>query len=82
MKMRGCSKRHTVGCTDDLSANRHPAEQSQMTHMVGNLTPQTPTGVLTPNTGCVSSGMRTRRTGLLTVTERPPGKFMICPNLI
>ncbi|XP_065366663.1 uncharacterized protein Sik3 isoform X2 [Calliphora vicina] len=75
MKKRGCSKRHTVGCTEDLSTSRHQSEQQSLAHVSVNLTPQTPTGVITPNAGCVSGGIRTRRTGLLTVTERPPGRY-------
>lgn len=53
---RGCSKRHTVGCTDDLSPTTVDEEST-----VGHPT--------TPSAG----GTRTRRTGLLTVMERPPG---------
>lgn len=60
MHGRGCSKRHTVGCTDDLSVN--PTGQS--------LEPPMPP---IPSTSQSSSG-RTRRTGLLTVMERPPGR--------
>ncbi|KAM7345928.1 salt-inducible kinase 3 isoform 2-T6 [Cochliomyia hominivorax] len=75
MKKRGCSKRHTVGCTEDLTSTRRPNEQPNMAHISVNMTPQTTTGVITPNTGTVSGGMRTRRTGLLTVTERPPGRY-------
>lgn len=55
MQMRGGVKRHTVGCTDDLTQhgdNGHGAAGSS----------QNP------------SNSRTRRTGLLTVMERPPGK--------
>lgn len=56
MQMRGGVKRHTVGCTDDLSHHGdsgHGASGSS----------QNP------------SNSRTRRTGLLTVMERPPGKW-------
>ena len=70
MKVRGGTKRHTVGCTDDLSTTRHSREQ----HVAVNLTSQTPTSVISQNTACINSGTRTRRTGLLTVTERPPGR--------
>lgn len=74
MQMRGCSKRHTVGCTDDLSISHHPTDQQRFTHTSSHASPQTPAaGVVPPNNPGVSSGMRTRRTGLLTVTERPPG---------
>lgn len=58
MHGRGCSKRHTVGCTDDLSPNG-PVDSLEVP------LPHSPA----PST---SSG-RTRRTGLLTVMERPPG---------
>ncbi|XP_046809348.1 uncharacterized protein LOC111687054 isoform X2 [Lucilia cuprina] len=75
MKKRGCTKRHTVGCTEDLSVSRHPGEQQNLPHVSVNLKPQTPTGVISQNAGCVGGGMRTRRTGLLTVTERPPGRY-------
>lgn len=60
MHGRGCSKRHTVGCTDDLSvASGADSLEPSLTHS------PTPT-----------PGSRTRRTGLLTVMERPPGKQM------
>lgn len=74
MKKRGCSKRHTVGCTEDLTTSRRTSEQQNLAHIT-NMTSQSPTGVVTPNTGCASGGIRTRRTGLLTVTERPPGNI-------
>ncbi|XP_020801352.1 serine/threonine-protein kinase SIK3 isoform X2 [Drosophila serrata] len=54
MQKRGLGKRHTVGCTEDLSVTHGPGPGSQT---------QAPT---------TSSNMRQRRTGLLTVTERPP----------
>ncbi|XP_073848924.1 salt-inducible kinase 3 isoform X2 [Musca autumnalis] len=66
MQMRG--KRHTVGCTEDLSLSHHSGEQCGI-----NTKLQTPVGI--QNTPGVSSGIRTRRTGLLTVTERPPGRY-------
>ncbi|XP_061401261.1 uncharacterized protein LOC133337013 [Musca vetustissima] len=69
MQMRG--KRHTVGCTEDLSLNHH-GEQCSINPKL-----QTPVGMQT--SGGVSTGIRTRRTGLLTVTERPP---VISPELI
>lgn len=56
MHGRGCTKRNTVGCTDDL-----PAVVSD------------PLDVPLAHSPAPSSG-RTRRTGLLTVTERPPGE--------
>ncbi|XP_055374022.1 uncharacterized protein LOC129607224 isoform X2 [Condylostylus longicornis] len=55
MQIRGSSKRHTVGCTDDLSES---AIDATLSHSPA---PQ--------------SGSRTRRTGLLTVMERPPGRY-------
>ncbi|XP_017960836.1 uncharacterized protein LOC108654203 isoform X2 [Drosophila navojoa] len=71
MQKRGCVKRHTVGCTEDLSVSHSPGEC--MAHMqVGQpgAQPPTPTG-----NGAGGGNMRTRRTGLLTVTERPPGRY-------
>ncbi|GAB0100785.1 Non-specific serine/threonine protein kinase [Sergentomyia squamirostris] len=67
MHGRGCSKRHTVGCTDDL-----PATPSTVS------SPMEPPLTHSPVIGG-SSGGRTRRSGLLTVTERPP---VISPELI
>jgi serine/threonine-protein kinase SIK3 len=66
---RGCSKRHTVGCTDDLSKN--PSGQSMEPPLAHSPIPSTSSGI---SQGTSSSG-RTRRTGLLTVMERPPGNF-------
>lgn len=63
MHGRGCSKRHTVGCTDDLSA----------TSVTDPLEPSL------AHSPAPSTGGRTRRTGLLTVTERPPGKPFLLP---
>lgn len=64
---RGCSKRHTVGCTDDLSKN--PAGQCMDPPLAHSPIPST--------SGMNQSGSsgRTRRTGLLTVMERPPGRL-------
>ncbi|KAH8407497.1 hypothetical protein KR222_003645, partial [Zaprionus bogoriensis] len=73
MQKRGCVKRHTVGCTEDLSVSHNPGE-------LGHL--QVPPGAQAQSGAGSGSGggnMRTRRTGLLTVTERPP---VICPELI
>lgn len=72
MHGRGCSKRHTVGCTDDLS---NPSGQPISEQQVGHSPIPSP-GI---SQGATSSG-RTRRTGLLTVMERPPGReyFMVC----
>ncbi|XP_058838546.1 uncharacterized protein LOC131694126 isoform X2 [Topomyia yanbarensis] len=63
MHGRGCSKRHTVGCTDDLSS--------------GNGLPMEPPQIHSPAPSTVGTtgGGRTRRTGLLTVMERPPGRY-------
>lgn len=70
MHGRGCSKRHTVGCTDDLSKNpSNQSNESPHTH-----SPVPSSTVLTQN--ATSTG-RTRRTGLLTVMERPPGNFFL-----
>uniref|UniRef100_A0A182KD38 KA1 domain-containing protein n=1 Tax=Anopheles christyi TaxID=43041 RepID=A0A182KD38_9DIPT len=72
MHGRGCTKRHTVGCTDDLSGgNASPMEPPQA-HSPA------PTASGTSGTGAGGGG-RTRRTGLLTVMERPP---VISPDLI
>ncbi|XP_017837515.1 uncharacterized protein LOC108596364 isoform X1 [Drosophila busckii] len=68
MQKRGCVKRHTVGCTEDLSVSHSPADLSAQQA-------QAATGA----GAAAGNNMRTRRTGLLTVTERPP---VICPELI
>ncbi|XP_055838738.1 uncharacterized protein LOC129906825 isoform X2 [Episyrphus balteatus] len=64
MQARGCSKRHTVGCTDDISATHHSEaigmDQPNLSHSPA------------PQSG---GGGRTRRTGLLTVMDRPPGRY-------
>lgn len=65
MHGRGCSKRHTVGCTDDLSKN--PQGQSLEPPLAHSPVPSS-SGIQ----GATGSG-RTRRSGLLTVMERPPG---------
>ncbi|BFG05771.1 uncharacterized protein DMAD_04432 [Drosophila madeirensis] len=62
MQKRGGVKRHTVGCTDDLSVTHGPG-----------------TGPGSSQAPASSTNMRQRRTGLLTVTERPP---VIHPELI
>ncbi|XP_032590033.1 uncharacterized protein LOC6560691 isoform X3 [Drosophila grimshawi] len=74
MQKRGCVKRHTVGCTEDLSVSHNPGELGQMQVPPGGQ-PQTPSG----NGASAGGNMRTRRSGLLTVTDRPP---VICPKLI
>lgn len=65
MHGRGCSKRHTVGCTDEFSCphivNNENGTENQLTH---SSAPQSAVG-------------RIRRTGLLTVTERPPDFFVL-----
>ncbi|KAL9921513.1 salt-inducible kinase 3 isoform 2-T12 [Glossina fuscipes fuscipes] len=74
MQMRGCAKRHTVGCTEDLTGTHHTSDQqSTMPRLPGTA----PSGVMNSTAG--GGGLRTRRTGLLTVTERPP---VISPELI
>lgn len=65
MHGRGCSKRHTVGCTDDLSTNPGSQMEPPLAH-----SPIPSTSGMSQS----SSSGRTRRTGLLTVMERPPGK--------
>lgn len=69
MHGRGSNKRHTVGCTDDLSG------EPPMAH---SPIPSTSTAganqSMAGSSG--SSGGRTRRTGLLTVMERPPGNYI------
>ncbi|XP_034479639.1 uncharacterized protein LOC117785638 isoform X2 [Drosophila innubila] len=73
MQKRGCVKRHTVGCTEDLSVSHSPGDLGHLQVPPGGQ-PQPPSG-----SGSAGGNMRTRRTGLLTVTERPP---VICPELI
>ncbi|XP_058458351.1 uncharacterized protein LOC131434981 isoform X3 [Malaya genurostris] len=63
MHGRGCSKRHTVGCTDDLSSGNGVPMDSPQIHSPA------------PSTVGATGGGRTRRTGLLTVMERPPGRY-------
>ncbi|XP_055532041.1 uncharacterized protein LOC129722550 isoform X2 [Wyeomyia smithii] len=63
MHGRGCSKRHTVGCTDDLSGSNGAPMEPPQAHSPA------------PTTAGTSGGGRTRRTGLLTVMERPPGRY-------
>lgn len=72
MQKRGCVKRHTVGCTEDLSVSHSPGEMGHMQVGQPGAQAQTPTG-----NGAGGGNMRTRRTGLLTVTERPPGTLYI-----
>lgn len=63
MHGRGCVKRHTVGCTDDLSQPSTSCGSPMEPPLAHSPAPTT-------------SG-RTRRTGLLTVMERPPGIFFL-----
>lgn len=70
MQMRGCAKRHTVGCTEDLTGTHHTSDQQSA---MPRLTGAAPSGVM--NSAAGGGGLRTRRTGLLTVTERPPGMY-------
>lgn len=65
MHGRGCSKRHTVGCTDDLSSSSASPNDST-------------TEQLLSHSPAPSTSGRTRRTGLLTVMERPPGEQFTC----
>ncbi|XP_051861375.1 uncharacterized protein LOC117571311 isoform X3 [Drosophila albomicans] len=69
MQKRGGVKRHTVGCTEDLSVTHSPGELGHLQVPPG-AQPQTPT-----SSSSGGGNMRTRRTGLLTVTERPPGRY-------
>jgi serine/threonine-protein kinase SIK3 len=70
MHGRGCSKRHTVGCTDEFSAGKNGDNSPHMVNSpIPACSPTTSAGASTSG-----SGGRTRRTGLLTVMERPPGK--------
>lgn len=75
IQVRG--KRHTVSCTEDLSIQHHPGETCPVCGIYEPpLAQQIPTILSTQSgTGGTSGGggIRTRRTGLLTVTERPPG---------
>ncbi|XP_053684755.1 uncharacterized protein LOC128734531 [Sabethes cyaneus] len=67
MHGRGCAKRHTVGCTEDLSNSNGATMEPPQAHSPA------------PTATGASGGGRTRRTGLLTVMERPP---VISPDLI
>ncbi|XP_039969416.1 uncharacterized protein LOC126756086 isoform X2 [Bactrocera neohumeralis] len=77
IQIRG--KRHTVSCTEDLSIQHHPGETCPVCGVYEPpVVPQIPT-IMSPQSGTGGTsgggGMRTRRTGLLTVTERPPGRY-------
>uniref|UniRef100_A0A182FEY7 non-specific serine/threonine protein kinase n=1 Tax=Anopheles albimanus TaxID=7167 RepID=A0A182FEY7_ANOAL len=85
MHGRGCTKRHTVGCTDDLSTGcASPMDPTQGSHSPAPLagpggTSGSSAGGAGAGGGGGGGGGRTRRTGLLTVMERPP---VISPDLI
>ncbi|XP_053963990.1 uncharacterized protein LOC128866947 isoform X2 [Anastrepha ludens] len=77
IQIRG--KRHTVSCTEDLSIQHHSGETCPVCGVYEPpMVPQMPT-IMSQQSGAAGTtgggGMRTRRTGLLTVTERPPGRF-------
>ncbi|XP_069964879.1 uncharacterized protein Sik3 isoform X3 [Bactrocera oleae] len=77
IQIRG--KRHTVSCTEDLSIQHNPGETCPVCGVYEPpLEQQMPT-IMSPQSGTGGTsgggGMRTRRTGLLTVTERPPGRY-------
>uniref|UniRef100_A0A0A1X8U8 non-specific serine/threonine protein kinase n=1 Tax=Zeugodacus cucurbitae TaxID=28588 RepID=A0A0A1X8U8_ZEUCU len=82
IQIRG--KRHTVSCTEDLSIQHQPGETCTVCGIYEPpLIQQMPT-IMSPQSGTSGAsggggGMRMRRTGLLTVTERPP---VISPELI
>ncbi|XP_035793646.1 uncharacterized protein LOC118467355 isoform X4 [Anopheles albimanus] len=81
MHGRGCTKRHTVGCTDDLSTGcASPMDPTQGSHSPAPLagpggTSGSSAGGAGAGGGGGGGGGRTRRTGLLTVMERPPGRY-------
>lgn len=73
MHGRGSNKRHTVGCTDDYDLSSEPP-------VAHSPIPSTSSAGANQSGIAGSSnatGGRTRRTGLLTVMERPPGNFLI-----
>lgn len=72
MHGRGCSKRHTVGCTDDLSASGEQIVNDCGQGVTGPGGVGNAAGGSGPSGG--ATGGRTRRSGLLTVMERPPGE--------
>lgn len=79
MHGRGCSKRHTVGCTDDLSASGEQLISEGGSGESGAAGGTSGAAVSGGNGaggsgGGGGGGGRTRRSGLLTVMERPPGK--------
>lgn len=80
MHGRGCSKRHTVGCTDDLSASGEQIGGAGATGDNGQAGGSGGSNATNGGNaaagggGGVGGGGRTRRSGLLTVMERPPGE--------
>lgn len=64
MQSRGNSKRHTVASTEEV----HSIQQNQS--QSGGVSSGSAN-----SSSSSSSGIRTRRTGLLTVKEKPPGMF-------
>lgn len=69
MHGRGCSKRHTVGCTDEYSDSEEVIRGPG-----GSCTERLAMSNGGAAAGVSGGGGRTRRSGLLTVMERPPGK--------
>lgn len=69
MHGRGSNKRHTVGCTDD-----YDLEPSIAHSPIPSTSGATNQGCVGGTAGTSSGGGgRTRKSGLLTVMERPPG---------
>lgn len=66
MHGRGSTQRHTFGSSDDFPKTQ-TGNSDNLSHSPA------------PSTSGVSGvpGGRTRRTGLLTVTERPPGNYFV-----
>ncbi|XP_049540936.1 serine/threonine-protein kinase SIK3 isoform X2 [Anopheles darlingi] len=80
MHGRGCTKRHTVGCTDDLSTGcSSPMDPPQGSHSPAPMAGAGGASGSSAGGAGGGGGGRTRRTGLLTVMERPP---VISPDLI
>lgn len=68
MHGRGSNKRHTVGCTDD-----YDLEPSIAHSPIPSTSGATNQGCVGGAVGSSGGGGRTRKSGLLTVMERPPG---------
>ncbi|XP_049540937.1 uncharacterized protein LOC125954571 isoform X3 [Anopheles darlingi] len=76
MHGRGCTKRHTVGCTDDLSTGcSSPMDPPQGSHSPAPMAGAGGASGSSAGGAGGGGGGRTRRTGLLTVMERPPGRY-------